>query len=216
MLDPNVANFFRRVKTDSSLTAEVKNSDSYSTLAALSVRSDTPATEGELQAAFAARDAGVLLQHMIRRGLAEPIPMATIPPLDPELWRRVAEMDLTQPSTQLVTYRGWTPQQVASTERRYRRFFYLKAILPDGHAAPTIEVDEFWHQHIINTRLYGPDCDRVVGSFVHHTFLPSDDPAQAQKLTAVWLTTWVAYETLFHESYEETIGTALLSRWPNV
>jgi hypothetical protein len=33
--------------------------------------------------------------------------------------------------------------------------------------------------------------------FLHHTFLPADDPAQAGTLSSVWLNTLAAYELLF-------------------
>ena len=75
-------------------------------------------------------------------------------------------------------------------------------------ASPAPEVDEFWHQHIINTRRYGPDCRRVVGRFMHHSFLSFDDPAQTRMLSAVWLTTWTCYETLFEEPTKRRSGGA--------
>jgi hypothetical protein len=136
--------------------------------------------------------------------------------MDQDLWNRVAAMDLSPVVAQLVNYQGWTTERAAAAERRYRRFFYMKVALPEGMASPTPEIDEFWHQHIINTRQYKPDCQHVVGRFVHHDFLSLDDPAQVRELSAVWLATWVCYETLFEEPYEETIGAALLQRWPKV
>jgi hypothetical protein len=78
-------------------------------------------------------------------------------------------------------------------------------------ASPTAEVDRFWHQHIINTMNYGPDCERVAGQFLHHTFLPPGNVDEAQ---SVWFTTWISYENVFEEPYEETLGSALLDRWP--
>jgi hypothetical protein len=216
MLTGNVAGFLRSAQVDSRLTEQVTNADSYHALAALSELAGEPATAGELRAAFAARNAGVLAQKMIRRGVIEPVPLAPVPAMDQDLWNRVAAMDLSPVVMQLVNYKGWSMERAAAAERRYRRFFYLKAILPEGMASPTEEVDEFWHQHIINTRQYGPDCQAVVGRFLHHTFLSLDDPEQAREAQTVWLATWVCYEALFDEPYQETIGAALLQRWPKV
>ena len=216
MLTPNVAGFLRKAQVDSGLAEQVRNADSYQALAELSERAGEPAAAGDLRAAFAARNAGVLAQQMIRRGVIDALPPASVPAMDEELWNRVAAMDLSSVVYQLVSYQGWTAERAASVEQRYRRFFYLKAILPDGNASPTHEIDEFWHQHIINTRQYGPDCQRVAGRFVHHTFPSLADPAQVRALSTVWLETWVSYEALFDAPYEETIGAALLQRWPKV
>jgi len=41
-------------------------------------------------------------------------------------------------------------------------------------------------------------------------------PLEAREIEAVWLTTWICYEHLFEEPYEETVGAALLGRWPKV
>ena len=216
MLTPNVARFLRKAHADSGLAELVRNAGSYQALAELSERVDEPAPAAELRAVFAARNAAVLARHMMRRGAIDAVPLAPIPAMDRELWNRVACMDLSPVVMQLVNYKGWTEERARAAEHRYRRFFYLKATMPEGKASPIPEVDEFWHQHIINTERYGPDCQSVAGRFFHHTFLSPDDPAEARELSAVWLSTWVCYEALFEEPYEETIGAALLERWPNV
>src|SRR5262249_37338296 len=161
------------------------------------------------------RNAGVLARQMISQGLMEPLPVPSVPELDRDLWNRVAGLDLEPVTAQLIDYQGWTAVRAAAAEQRYRRFFYLKATLPNG-ASPTVEIDQFWHQHILNTERYGPDCWHVAGRFLNHTFLSPADEAQAKQLQSVWLTTWVCYETRFEAPYEETIGAALLQRWPKV
>src|SRR5262249_13222268 len=129
---------------------------------------------------------------------------------------RVAALDLSPVAMQLMIYGGWSAERTAAAEHRYRRFFFFKGGPPGGHASPRKKGAQFWAQHIINTRQYGPDCERVAGRFLHHSFLSLADPQQLSELTAVWLETWISYETLFDEPYEETIGAALMQRWPNV
>ena len=214
MLTEGVADFFRKTRVDAQLGARVIATDSYQGLAELSRQAGAPVAAGELRSAFVQRNAGVLVQQMMRRGVVAPYALPPVPALDQELWSRVLAMDLNPVVGQLVTYRNWTAERATAAERRYRRFFYLKAALPEGNASPTPEVDEFWHQHIINTRAYEPDCLRVAGRFLHHTFLSPDDPAEAREIESVWFTTWVCYEDLFEEPYEETVGAALLGRWP--
>ena len=214
MLAPNVADFLRKAQADPSLAEQVKNADTYQDLAALSEAVGEPAPPADLRAAFTARNAGVLTRHMMRRGLIDTVPLRPVPPMKEDLWERVATMDLSPVVQQLVDYRGWTAKRAAAAERRYRRFFYLKAAMPTNNAAPTTEVDEFWHEHIINTRRYGPDCEQVAGQFLHHTFVSPDEMTQTSELLSVWLSTCASYEELFEEPYEETIGAALLRRWP--
>jgi hypothetical protein len=153
---------------------------------------------------------------MMRHSIIDPLPMPSVPEIDQELWNRVAAMDLSPVVRQLVTDQGWGAERAQSAEKRYRRFFYLKAVLPEGKASPSAEVDLFWHQHILNTQQYGPDCQRVARRFLHHTFLTPSDPVQAREIQTVWLATWICYEALFEEPYEEMIGTALLERGPKI
>lgn len=214
MQNINVSSFLKKAHTDQSLAEQIRNIDAYERLAELSRQSGHPAGASEFRSAFIARNARALLEHMVRRGLVEAITPIPLTPIDPDVWNRVAALDLTPVAQQLIDYRGWTPERTASIERRYRRFLYLKTTMPEGSASPTREVDEFWHQHIINTRRYGPDCEAVAGRFLHHTLLSPDDPAEAGALNAVWLATQAIYESLFEEPYEGTIGEALLQRWP--
>jgi hypothetical protein len=214
MLTTNAGSFIQRAHGDALLAGAVQSQDCYDALANLSERAGAPAAPGQLRAAFTARSAGVLAPRMMRSGLIDSAPLPPITPLDTELWSRAAALDLRPIAEQLVSFQGWSPERAAAAERRYRRFLYLKATMPDGHASPTDEVDLFWHQHIINTQRYGPDCQFLAGRFLHHTFLESDAPDPAGRLSAVWVATWVCYETLFEEPYQETIGAALLRRWP--
>jgi hypothetical protein len=137
MLTSNVASFLRKARADSQLAEQVNNTDSYQALAELSERLGEPATASELRAAFSARNASVLAQQMIRRGVIDPVELGPVPAMDEDLWNRVAAMDLKPVVTQLVNYLGWSEARAESAERRYRRFFYLKAILPDGNASPS-------------------------------------------------------------------------------
>lgn len=214
MLTPNVALLLRRAQRNSKLADDVRRASSYQALVELSEQTGDPAPADDWRAAFAARNARVLTLQMIRHGVMEPVRLAPVPPMDHDLWERVTAMDLSPVVEQLVMYKGWDPERAADAEHRYRRFFYLKAVMPQGKASPSPEVDEFWHQHIINTQQYGSDCECVAGRFIHHIFLSPDDPAQARELSAVWLSTVTCYESLFDEPYEETLGTALLERWP--
>jgi hypothetical protein len=63
---------------------------------------------------------------------------------------------------------GWTPEHTARIERGYRQFLTLLATNPGTQLAPTRDIDKFWHAHILNTRQYAADCERIFGEFLHH------------------------------------------------
>lgn len=63
---------------------------------------------------------------------------------------------------------GWTRQQVARAIANYKRFLYLLYLYPSSAIVPTQEIDEVWHQHILDTRKYAEDCQWLFGYFVHH------------------------------------------------
>jgi hypothetical protein len=215
MLTQNVAGFIRKTKLDSSLAEEVRCSDSYQALAELSNRAGQPASAAELKAAFQARNARVLARQMIRQGLAENVDLPAAQPRKQELWDAVQTLDLRSVTTQLVNRKGWSPDRVDAAVRRYRGFLYLTLADVVRDICPTQEVDEVWHQHILNTKQYAADCERLAGKFIHHAPASDDDSeAESKTLEDLFFRTWVAYESEFGEPYQETIGEALLQRWP--
>lgn len=59
--------------------------------------------------------------------------------------------------------------------KEYQEFWHkamtrrnLKHLVPSSKA-----MDDFWHEHILDTKLYAKDCDRILGFFLHHQ--PNDE-----------------------------------------
>ena len=63
---------------------------------------------------------------------------------------------------------GWTREFVEHMEMQYKRYLMLVAKYPNEPIAPAKDVDRFWHAHILDTRKYSEDCDRVFGCYLHH------------------------------------------------
>ncbi|MGZ3237075.1 MAG: glycine-rich domain-containing protein, partial [Burkholderiaceae bacterium] len=63
---------------------------------------------------------------------------------------------------------GWSLEKANAVEREYRRFLYLMKTFPTEQAAPLMDVDTFWHYHILDTQKYAVDCQAVFGFFLHH------------------------------------------------
>ena len=63
---------------------------------------------------------------------------------------------------------GWSALRTDAVETEYRRFLFLMKKYPDAEASPTVDVDIFWHYHILDTMKYARDCAALFGYFLHH------------------------------------------------
>jgi hypothetical protein len=62
----------------------------------------------------------------------------------------------------------WTDELIAETEANYRRFLALNLLYPSETLSVNKTLDDYWHQHILDTRKYAVDCEKVFGFFLHH------------------------------------------------
>lgn len=85
--------------------------------------------------------------------------------------KAIEELDLEQIKTKLMhvaSGEGWSRAKVDAMEIEYRRFLYLMHAFPQEETAPTVDVDTFWHYHILDTMKYAADCEATFGYFLHH------------------------------------------------
>ncbi len=83
----------------------------------------------------------------------------------------VAALDLEPIKVKLMHVQsgeGWTLAHANAVEAEYRRFLVLMQMFPEEETAPLVDVDTFWHYHILDTVKYAADCDAVFGYFLHH------------------------------------------------
>ena len=85
--------------------------------------------------------------------------------------RHIQNLDLSSVRANAVTKLGWSPEKSERVETSYKRFLYALAHKEENDllSPPSQEVDDFWHQHILDTRKYGEDCHKVFGHYIHHT-----------------------------------------------
>ncbi len=91
--------------------------------------------------------------------------------MDAELARalaRVSELDLSMLKRKLMEEQEWTPEYCEEVESLYRKFLALNIRYPDRKICPTGPIDDFWHAHVLDTRAYASDCDRLFGRMLHH------------------------------------------------
>ncbi len=88
--------------------------------------------------------------------------------LNKEIEAVISSLDLSKAKKRLLEIPGWDEKKANKAEKEYRRFLYLIKLHPDVPLVPTEELDELWHQHILDTRKYAEDCQNIFGFFLHH------------------------------------------------
>lgn len=86
------------------------------------------------------------------------------------MWLAIDALDFARMKAKLLHRRDgqWTPETVARAEAGYRQVLKLAAQYPGTAIVPNEEVDQFWHAHILDTRRYADDCERIFGFVLHH------------------------------------------------
>ena len=123
-----------------------------------------------------------------------------------EHFKPIADLDLEPIKVKLMhveSGEGWSLARADAVEFEYRRFLYLMKQFPNEQTAPLMDVDIFWHYHILDTMKYAADCDNVFGYFLHHfpyIGLRGEDDEAAH----------LRVGERMKELYEETFGEAYL------
>ena len=93
---------------------------------------------------------------------------------------------------------GWTSDYTELVAREYRRFLALTRAYPERAVVPSGPVDKFWHNHILDTQQYGPDCQAVFGYFLHHfPYFGMRGAEDAANLVTSWESTVDLYQRHF-------------------
>lgn len=98
----------------------------------------------------------------------------------------------------------WNYERLAEAEVAYRRFLALNLLYPGEILAVNRILDNYWHNHILDTRKYAEDCDQIFGFFLHHYpyfGLPGEED-EGQNIPAFAVTQRI---------WEEAFGTPLVS-----
>jgi hypothetical protein len=83
----------------------------------------------------------------------------------------IMELDLNPIKVKLMhveSGEGWSRDKADAVEKEYRRFLYLMTNFPSEQTSPQVDVDTFWHYHILDTMKYAADCEQAFGYFLHH------------------------------------------------
>jgi hypothetical protein len=92
-----------------------------------------------------------------------------------------------------------TDDELARRVERYIKFLGLAGRHPGWAVAPTREIDEMWHLHMLHPVAYYQDCQRIAGGLLDHDGGFGKAPEEAPVLERVFRRT----ETLWAEAYGE-------------
>ena len=112
--------------------------------------------------------------------------------------------DLSAVSRRTQARMRWPYSRRKAVEREYRRFLALIVLDPTQSYGMAGDVDELWHDHILDTQDYIGLCQRVVGALVHHI------PANPKKRN----NTAASYETVTLPALRKTYRGRLSPVWP--
>lgn len=97
---------------------------------------------------------------------------------------------------------GWSEEQALDAEVEYKKFLALKRIYPDKDIVPNKPIDDFWHQHILDTLKYSEDCEEIFGYFLHHyPYFGIRNEQDKQNLMDAFEETKLLYQRHFGTNY---------------
>jgi hypothetical protein len=103
-----------------------------------------------------------------------------------EKWDLIEALELDSVKDRILNKKSfwwrWTQNNLDSIELEYRQFLYLAATNPTEIVVPWSEaLDEFWHNHILDTVKYEKDCMAIFGKMFHHNpHLPAGSKEQVE------------------------------------
>lgn len=83
----------------------------------------------------------------------------------------IAEIDLEMVKMKLrdpEEGQGWSFEDCDNNEIEYKRFLHLNMKYKKAPIVPNKVIDTMWHYHILDTRAYHRDSEKVFGGYFHH------------------------------------------------
>ena len=121
------------------------------------------------------------------------------------LFNAVMELDLEPIKMKLMhgaSGEGWSLERASAVEKEYRRFLCLMKMYPNEETVPLVDVDTFWHYHILDTMKYAADCEQAFGYFLHHyPYVGMGDEADEQVRLDSGNRMRALYEATFGDAY---------------
>ncbi len=102
----------------------------------------------------------------------------------------------------------WSATKVQRALDRYTRFVLLAARHPGLALAPTRDIDEMWHLHMLSPRAYYEDCMRLFGEVFDHDGGFGKDASEVSMLRTTFERTARLWEAAYGEPYVDDHAAA--------
>ena len=78
-------------------------------------------------------------------------------------------IDFSMIINKMVVFDDWLRADAEVTSQFYKNFLFLKKkYAREYEMPPSLDIDEFWHYHILDTEKYQTDCEAIFGYYLHH------------------------------------------------
>lgn len=94
---------------------------------------------------------------------------------------QIDELNLSCVKEKLQDKHQWSTERCEAAEKDYLRFLKLALLERGKEISPLGDIDEMWHTHILFTKKYHQDCQRIFGQYMHHNPLIGEKDAERLK-----------------------------------
>jgi small ubiquitin-related modifier len=111
----------------------------------------------------------------------------------------------------------WSEAKSRSVLQAYRQFLHVKVAKQDWNAeilSPSVEVDQMWHQHVLDNLNYAHDCLLLCGHFVRHD--PDGGLDVVARMNRLDATRQALFGSFGGEGYEGVVDTSATGPWKEV
>jgi hypothetical protein len=98
-------------------------------------------------------------------------------------------------------FSGLSPSETVEAAKRYEKFLTLLQKHPDAIIAPTRDIDEMWHLHMLHPVAYHRDCMSSFGEIIDHDGGFGSEPEEAPVLAATFDYTAQLWQQEYGEPY---------------
>ena len=81
----------------------------------------------------------------------------------------IMSLDLSYVFERMTLKDKWPKSKAKQAIAQYRNFLILRRRYPKQKLIPSADIDEVWHTHMLFTKKYHSDCERLFEHFLHHS-----------------------------------------------
>jgi hypothetical protein len=85
-----------------------------------------------------------------------------------EAKKYIYSIDFSMVIDKMVEHNGWFRDDALETCEFYRNYLFLIKKYDNMSLPPSEDIDEMWHNHILDTNKYIEDCKNIFGTYLHH------------------------------------------------